>query len=221
MNGLQMFFQAANIVVRLIPPPKRPKADYSELLNALPTIQINTPPPIEIPEVTKQPVAIQEESANTNRAPVSTSCLSCSRSHLVTIAGALGESLRFARDGGIMDPEVVRRLDIAEKEVNIMERIDLSPEAIQNSPEKEQKLAHQFLPKIRALRQDIGQVASVDQLEKTAAEANVLSQEFRLSQMMLNGTDINPILELARKVKSGEMTMDEARMKVKEYLPGE
>lgn len=100
-----------------------------------------------------------------------------------------------------------------------MERIDLSPEAILNSPEKDQELARYFLPKIRVLRQDIGQIADVPGLEKAAAEASVLSQEFRLKRMQAAGVNLNPIMALAKAVQDGTMTVEEARAKVKEFLP--
>ena len=100
-----------------------------------------------------------------------------------------------------------------------MERIDLSPEAVHNSPPKDQELAKYFLPKIRELRQNLGNVASVDDLEKTAADASVLSHEFRLKRMEQNGVDLNPIVELAKKVQAGEITVEEARVQVRQYLP--
>jgi hypothetical protein len=139
----------------------------------------------------------------------------------VTIAGALDEGLRFAREGGIMHPEAIRRISLADKEVNIMERVDLSPEAIQNSPAKDQELARYFMPKIRQLRQNIGNITTAEEMEKVAAESSVLAQEFRLRQMQSKGADLSPIMELAKKVQAGELTMEEAREQVKQYLPKE
>jgi hypothetical protein len=39
--------------------------------------------------------------------------------------------------------------------------------------------------------------------------------------MESKGVSLNPILELAKKVQAGEMSLEEARAKVKEYLPAE
>lgn len=248
MNGLALGLKALSLVIKLIPPEKRPPADYSEFRNLYAEHfdnlinTVGTTPrygedvevrPIKVTTMPEEQIEAQElpepEVSRTLSLPpgeapkkeVATSCIACSRSHLATIAGALDESLRFAREGGVTDPEVIKRLDIAEREVTMMERIDLSPEAILNSPQREQELAHGFLPKIRKLRQDIGQIASVDQLETAASEASILTHEFRLRQMEMAGANLNPIIALAKAVEAGEMTMEEAREKVKEYLPSE
>ncbi len=237
MNGLEMGLKLLSLVLRLTPPEKHPPADYSEFRNAFSEYakehmaildssrkigegfeakQVEVPAQVvEIPE--PEPALALPEP----KKAVATSCIACSRSHLATIAGALDESLRFAREGGLTDPEAIRRIDTAEREVTMMERIDLSPEAIQNSPPKEQEMARGFLPKIRKLRQDIGQIASVEQLEQAAAESSILTHEFRLRQMELAGANLNPIIALAKAVEKGEISMEEARIKVKEYLPAE
>jgi hypothetical protein len=242
MNALELGLQAVSIIAKLVPPPKRQPVDYSEekkiyndyydrlsqTLGTMPKfgegypiakttiIQTTEAPaeaPVQYPQLPPPPAG--EKKA------VATSCIACSRSHLATIAGALDESLRFAREGGVTHPEVIKRLDIAEREVTMMERIDLSPEAILNSPKREQDLARGFLPKIRQLRQNIGQIASVEQLEQAASESSILTHEFRLRQMEMAGANLNPIIALAKAVENGEMTMEEARAKVKEYLPSE
>jgi len=237
MNGIDMGIAALKVIVNLIPPPKPEPVDYNDLREVyneahakrmaiydkyMPSgaqpeqVVIETSAPVlDKPEEPKQlPVR-----ATATGAPIATSCIACSRSHMATIAGALEESIRFARTNGITDPEVLLRIDAAEKEINIMERIDLSPEAIQNSPEKDKEMARQFLPKIRKLRQDIGQIASVDHLEEAASEASILTHEFRLRQMEMNGANLNPIIALAKKVQAGEISMEAAREQVKQYLP--
>lgn len=220
MNGVDAIVAIANILVKIIPQPQPPRPDYKSLYEIM---KIDTSKLPTLPEMTmiEQPVlapAIRQTITPSGTA-VATSCIACSRSHMATIAGALDESIRFAREGGITDPEALSRIDAAEKEVNIMERIDLSPEAIQNSPEQDKEMARYFLPKIRGLRQQIGQISSVDALEKAAAEASTLTHEFRLKQMQMNGADLNPILTLAKKVQSGEMTMEQARAEARKYMP--
>lgn len=163
----------------------------------------------------------QEEAATPTEESVATSCIPCSRSHLSTVSGALNESLRFARGEGIASPEVQRRLMMAEDEINMLERIDMSAESIQRSPEEEQELAREFLPRIRELRQSIGQIASVEQLEKTAADASILGQEFRLRNLQMKGVDLNPVMALAKRVQAGEIDMETARAQLKEMLPEE
>jgi hypothetical protein len=247
VNGL---VQVVNVLAKFLPSPKPPRADYSPLYQALPDYTklsiFNTPSSLPL----TAPVRVIDASpVEVERKEVATSCLACSRSHLTTIAGALDESLRFARDEGVTSPEVLKRIDTAEREINIMERIDLSPDAIQNSPAEEQEFVRPFLPKIRELRQNIGQIRSVGQLEKAAADAIEVSRDFKSAQMRMgavpieeseptetdrvkametrlrklqaNGVNLNPVIQLAHAVKRGEISLEEAREKVKALLPEE
>lgn len=219
MDAVDIVFRAIELIPRFIPPPKRPVIDYTSLREALPKY--------EFPKVAATEIKIKTEPVSTpkvaevQQADVSTGCISCSRSHLSTVSGALSESLRFARSDSIKSPEVQRRLMMAEDEINIMERIDLAPDALEKSPPEEKALAEEYLPRIRKLRQDIGQIASVEELERTAAEASILGQEFRLRALQLKGVDLNPVMELAKKVQAGELSIEEAKAKLKEILPEE
>jgi hypothetical protein len=153
--------------------------NLSPIQTAIATASINIPD-----KVSGCPLKASDPDYGPDGKAVSTSCISCSHSHLTTIAGALEEGLRFAREGGIMHPEAIRRLSLADKEVNIMERIDLAPEMVQKSPAEDQELVKYFQPKIRKIRQDIGNITSVEDMEKAAAESSELANEFRLKQMM-------------------------------------
>lgn len=109
----------------------------------------------------------------------STSCVLCTRAHLATVSASLKEAIRFARSNGIEDENVSARLNTAEEEINVLERFDLSPEQVENSPPEDKQLIQEFQPKIRRLRQNIVMIDNVDSLEKTAAEAGRLATEFR------------------------------------------
>jgi hypothetical protein len=224
MDFATIVFKAIEVIPRFVPKPKPPVIDYGPIISAVP--KPTKAPAIEVEEIPVESTEVTKEEAapipvTEVKQEVATSCIACSRSHLSTVSGALSESLRFAREGGIKDSEVQRRLNLAEDEINIMERIDLAPDALANSPEQERDLANQYLPRIRKLRQDLGQIKSVEELEKTAGEASVLGQEFRLSHLQLQGVDLNPVMELAKKVQRGEISIEEAKVKLKELLPEE
>jgi len=142
---------------------------------------------------------------------ISTGCLPCARAHLSTIAGTLKEALRFAREGGIMHPEVQSRLQTAEEDVTIIERHDWTPEKILRSPKEEQELMRGFIQQLRELRQQIITIDSVEDLEETAARAGELATDLRLAVLRLKGIDTGRIIDLAQKVQAGEMTMEEAK----------
>ena len=225
MDTTQIIIAAIQVLPRFFPRPKPPIIDYSPLREALHNIELvpkettSEISPIQIgvsiPARLESPT--QEEQAQ----DVSTSCISCSRSHLSTVSGALGESLRFARESGITHPEVQRRIMLSEDEINIMERVDLAPDALARSPTEEQQLANEYLPRIRELRQNLGQITSVEKLQQTAAEASMLAQEFRLRHLQLQGVDLSPVMELAKRVQTGELTMEQAKTQLREMLPEE
>ncbi|MDD5702706.1 MAG: hypothetical protein PHU23_11730 [Dehalococcoidales bacterium] len=198
-NILSTLIQIGGLALQFIPPPKPPQTDYKALHEALDAYDrvlpnfstaistdrvfpdastaISTPGALAVIEPESQP------DYGPNGREVSTSCINCSRSHLITAAGALDEALRFAREGGIMHPEAVKRISLAEREINIMERVDLSPESILKSPQQDQDMARELVPKVRVLRQNIGMIASPLQLEQVAAQANELATQFQKVHM--------------------------------------
>ncbi len=237
-----IILKVVEIIPNFIPRPRPPKSDYSELIEAVPRVKypladfssllaVKTDaipiPTVDKPTTGEAPreieTAITVKTADSRGEVVSTACLSCSRSHLATIAGGLGEAVRFARGDprGIAHPEAIMRIQKAEEEVNILERIDLSPEALLASPAEERTVAEEYLPRIRVLRQGIGDMGSFEDLEKVAADASILGQEFRLRHLQIKGVDLNPVVELAQKVQKGELTMVEARARLKKLLPEE
>lgn len=225
MDGVAIVFKALELLPRFLPKSKPPVIDYMSLKDSIPQIQFPTIKATEIIVKTEPdtPIRVITPSAPMvePQPGVGTACLSCSRSHLSTVSGALSESLRFARESGVKNPEVQRRLMLAEDEINIMERIDLAPDALNKASLEEREVALEYLPKIRSLRQSLGNITSAGQLEKVAADASILGQEFRLRHLQLRGVDLNPVLALAKKVQAGEMTMAEAKAKLKTMLPDE
>lgn len=107
-----------------------------------------------------------------------TACLPCSQGHLSTTSASLSEAVRFARDKGIRDPEVVRRIRIALDELNIMERIDLAPDETAKLKGKEKELADWVLTKSRDLRHTITAIRDAEGMEQAAAKASEATEEF-------------------------------------------
>ena len=237
-----IILKVVEILPNFITRPKPPVSDYSKLIEAVPKItypaadfsslyELKTDkipiPSIDMPTTGGAPreieTAIPVKQNGSRGEVVGTACLSCSRSHLSTVSGSLGEAIRFARGdpNGILHPEAQRRILLAEDEMNIMERIDLSADALASSPPEEKRVAEEYLPRIRVLRQEIGDIDSFDKLEKVAGDANILSQEFRLRHLQIKGVDLNPVVELAQKVQRGELSITEARAQLKKLLPEE
>lgn len=153
---------------------------------------------------------------------VDVACISCSRAHLATIAGALDEALRFARADGMAGREVQRRIQMAENEITVMERIDLAPSAIQNSNPIDKQLALKYLPQIRRLRQSISNLKQLDELERTAASAETVANNIRTEHAQLNLATmekthpgkVHQAIDLARQVKNGDITIEQAKEQI-------
>lgn len=107
-----------------------------------------------------------------------TACSLCSDEHLSEVSGALSEALRFARNEGMGSREAIRRVRHARDELNAMERFDLAPEEMVRLPEDEREIARWLLPQSRDLRHLLNSMQSVDDLEKTAARAAEVADEF-------------------------------------------
>ena len=122
--------------------------------------------------------SIEEEKPPIEEIASATVCLSCCRDHWSTISGALSEGLRFARSDGIKNREVQGRIGLALDEHNMMERIDLAPQAIAPLKSKEKELAEWSLQNSRELRHTVGEITTVDDMEKAAAQAARLREEF-------------------------------------------
>lgn len=107
-----------------------------------------------------------------------TACLPCSRDHFLTTSSSLSEAIRFARDKGVRDPEVTRRIRIGLQELDIMERIDLAPEETAKLKGKEKELADWALKQSRDLRHAITDARDADALEEAAAKASNITDTF-------------------------------------------
>lgn len=225
MNKVEIALKLIEIAPRFLPHSKPPVTDYSPLYDALKGQQLSLAAPIvsdysdwePLPDLDVAELGPHEEPAAT---AVATACVSCSRSHLSAVSGALGEAIRFAREEkNIMHPEVQRRIMLAEDEATIMERIDLAPDALAASPPEEREVIETYLPRIRKLRQALGSITSYQLLEDTAVEASLLAQEFRLAALQAKGVDLSPVMALAQSVQSGEIDVETAKQRLKEILP--
>lgn len=111
---------------------------------------------------------------------IGSTCVPCTRAHLLGVRGDLREALRFARESGIDHPEARRRVDHAAEEVVMLERYDLTPEAIAKAPPEEQAVIRELLPELRRLRQRlVNEVNDVEDLEVAAIEASSLYERLQ------------------------------------------
>lgn len=105
-------------------------------------------------------------------------CVPCGNDHLSRAAGALSESIRFAREGGVSHPEVVSRITFALDELNTFEGIDGAPEKVADLPPGEKSMMNDMMVASRAIRHHITDIDSVEKLEQTAKIARQKRVEF-------------------------------------------
>ncbi len=119
--------------------------------------------------------AAEEAPAKSKATAIPTGCIPCSLGHVGTCSGLLNEAMRFARTDGMASPEVIDRVNICLDELNALERVDLRPEMTVNLQGKEKELATEALVQSKAIRHNLENLKTIDDLEKTAAR----TQEIR------------------------------------------
>ena len=138
-------------------------------------------------ETTSSPGPVSEKSTK-----IATGCVPCSIGHLGTCSGLLNEAMRFARDKGIADEEVLGRVNMCLDELNSLERVDLRPEMINGLPEWEKSLAEKSLNLSRQLRHQLEDISSVPQLESIAGHTQTTRQEIGTTWMKERLSRMNP-----------------------------
>jgi len=162
----------ANLVNRipiervLFPPRDNVKAleEFAATLPA-PVVEKKAPPeqkptpttPVQEPE----PVLQQED--------IATACVPCGVGHFAGAAKLLNEAVRF-RDDGITSNQVLDDIAGAIGELNAMERVDLTPEKLQNTSSWERPIADEALRESRKLRHRLESISSMEEIEQAAAD---------------------------------------------------
>lgn len=121
----------------------------------------------ETPESLPPSLEVSQEKAGT-------ACIPCSVNHLSTCSGLLSEAMRFAREDGIDNHEVITRIGLCQDELNAMEREDLRPEKVIELNQQDKEFANKLLTGSRDLRHGLENLSSVDDLETISANAQRL-----------------------------------------------
>jgi len=101
---------------------------------------------------------------------IATACVACSVGHFAGAAKLLNEAFRF-RDDGITSNQVLDDIAGAIGELNAMERVDLTPEKLQNTSSWERPIADEALRESRKLRHRLESISSMEEIEKAAADS--------------------------------------------------
>jgi len=159
--------------------------------------------------------SIPEKGEIPEKGKKGTACLPCSRHHVTTVGGALSEAVRFARSDGLGHPEVLKRLAISEQELDIMERVDLTPSNILELSSRDGETARWIAGKGRDIRHLLDEMKTVEDLERATAQVQDVNIEYRARLANLSPQDTERLKALVKDVKTGKLTKDEAVAKLK------
>ena len=168
------------IEARGLSQPLRPMETPANPGNASKTEPQSLSQPSALP-TTQQP----DYSGVSQMSAVGKACIPCGNDHFSTATASLTEAIRFARTGGIDDPEVVRRITLAVDELNGFERIDGAPEKVVKLPPHEKQLMDDMMTASREIRHHITDIKNPEDLEKTAALARQHRIEFMVKQLKM------------------------------------
>ena len=137
-------------------------------------------------------------------------CIPCSSDHFAGVAGMLSESIRFARDGGIEHPEVIKRIAHAQEEIAALEREDGSPDTVSRLPDDERALMKDVLSNCRKFRHIIWDITTVEALEEAATKAQEFHRDLTRKALKMSMARMSPeqqedIKTRAKKVISQAM----------------
>jgi len=137
---------------------------------------------------------------------VSVACVACGVGHFAGAAKLLNEAVRF-RDDGITSNQVLDDIAGAIGELNALERVDLTPEKLQNTSNWERPIADEALRESRKLRHRLESLGSMEEVEQTAADSEVFykklfRQWFKLRFSHLSPEKVESITERVGKLGS-------------------
>ncbi len=157
----------------------------------------------EASETAEAMITTQEPAKPPRIEEIATACVPCALGHIATSTGLLNEAVRFKKEG-ITSNEIADRIAKVLEEQNTLERVDLTPEKIQNLPDWERDLAEEALQQSRSLRHRLETIKSIEELEAAAADTEGYYRE-------LNRKWWKRRFDILGKVGEPELTLDEAK----------
>jgi len=127
--------------------------------------------PEDMEDNTAHPEKTPENSVSVQDTPIATACVPCAVGHLSASTGLLNEAMRFKGEG-ILSNEIIDRIAKTLAELNALERVDLTPERLADTPQWEREIAEEALSKSRGLRHKLEAIETIEQLEGAAAETD-------------------------------------------------
>jgi len=122
-------------------------------------------------------------------------CIACSTDHFMTASAAIDEASRMAQGGKTIDnDEIVKRLGTAKRELDIMERIDLTDKKIAGMTGDEKQLALDVKRQSAELRHGImGVKSETDLLDLSSMATKTWEDVWSRAWKMAKGPIMCPV----------------------------
>ncbi|MBA7689160.1 hypothetical protein ES703_97662 [subsurface metagenome] len=195
----------------LLPRPDHTKAlgEFASTMTA-PVAQIKAPPEQKAtPTITQEPETVPQQE------DIATACVACALGHFSTSAGLLNEAVRFKAEG-ITSNEVLDRIAKTLQELNALERVDLTPEKIQTTPDWERELAEDALRQSRNLRHRLEAITTIEELGQAAADTEGYYRNLNRRWWKLRVTQPDKTKPKMTLEEAKELAAEEAAKKVEE-----
>ena len=179
-------------------------ADMRGATTIAPQVADKAPPGQKMTPITQEPEAVPQQE------DIATACVGCAIGHYAGAAKLLNEAFRF-RDDGIESNQVIDDIAGAIGELNAMERVDLTPERLQRTPDWERAIADEALRESRKLRHRLEGIGSMKEIEKAAADTE--SYYKRLNRQWYKGRFSHLGKEKVEAIEKRISTEDKERIK--------
>lgn len=154
-------------IEKVLFPPRDDTKELEEFAASMAAPVAQNKAPLE--QKTTPTTITPEPEAATQQEDIATACVPCGVGHFAGAAKLLNEAVRF-RDDGITSNQVLDDIAGAIGELNAMERVDLTPEKLQNTAGWERPIADEALRESRKLRHRLESISSMEEIEKAAAD---------------------------------------------------
>jgi len=210
MDWLAFFTNIINRVPieRVLIPPRDEVKSLEKFAATMAAPQTANKAPPE--QKTTPTTTAQEPETIPQQEDIAIACVPCAIGHLAGAAKLLNEAFRF-RDDGITSNQVIDDIAGAIGELNAMERVDLTPEKLQNTSSWERTIADEALKESRKLRHRLESIGSMEEIEKAAADTE--SYYKRLNRQWYKGRFSHLGKERVEAIESRISPEDKERIK--------
>lgn len=157
--------------------------DFDNLAKRVIELSKTSAPPVPIAQLPVLEIKPPQPSETSFEEQIKTGTAGgiCSDEHVSTASHLISEALRMARSRGMKDKEIRDRLKAARRELDLMERFDISESKIASYPKEQAEIARWLLPRSATIRHKINEILmqdkGIEELEQLSVFASSVASE--------------------------------------------